>query len=375
MAKVNLTLDQSEPGQTDLQRHTCVDIDECEVLNMNHCTQKCINLKGSYECKCADNYIDSHGDGLICEATWKEDAIVIVAYGSEIRQLRQNISDYVYNNLIEDEIFVSSMDIDPINRHLYWIDQGTQEIKRSFVPKSKSALGHPQTLSSIYDYLSANEYVDITALSFDWLSMNLYYAEGYNGTIKVAKADGRYSRTLIREYADSVHSMVVNPLLGIIYWINTGHHHAIMSASMNGENVRILVDTGLDSPDSITIDYFMDNRVFWSDHKRNLIESVRFDGSDRTRMTHVALRNPFKIDIFENNLYWLARDLGNVNKVDKFGRGAHLQLIEGLDLTGDMKILHPFKIPSNCNFFIFILRTKYLNYGTKVIYKKNHKDF
>ena len=98
-------------------RHTCDDINECDSYSMNKCTQKFINMKGSFKCACDKDYFDPHGDGTICKAgKTGEDAVVLLAYGSEIRQLQQNISQYVYAGLIESEDFILSMEIDPINR-------------------------------------------------------------------------------------------------------------------------------------------------------------------------------------------------------------------------------------------------------------------
>ena len=215
---------------TDIQsirRHSCEDIDECQTY-MSHCAQTCTNTKGSFKCTCTENYYDSHGDGSVCEAAWREDSVVLVAYGSEIRQLRQNYSDYSYNALIEDENFVLSIDIDPLDRYVYWIDEVTQLIKRSFIPVTNAALGHAQALKGLTpppvtralggsvvpmvnrDQMSS----DFTALSIDWLAKNLYVADSLTHSIKVSKVDGRYMKTLVKENADLVYSIVVNPVIG-----------------------------------------------------------------------------------------------------------------------------------------------------------------
>ena len=197
---------------TELRRHTCVDIDECEKYSTHECTQTCENRKGTYACKCAPNYIDTHGDGTICEATWKDDSIVLIAYGAEIRQVRQNLSEYAYNTMIEGASFVLAMDVDPLERHVYWIDAGEspQRIKRAFMPVSKAALGYAQTI------LGGESSMDYTAIAVDWLAKNVYYAEGRTRTIRVCKSDGRYAKTLITRYAVRVNSLVVNPILGYV---------------------------------------------------------------------------------------------------------------------------------------------------------------
>lgn len=42
------------------------------------------------------------------------------------------------------------------------------------------------------------------------------------------------------------------------------------------------------------------------------------------------LHHPLSLDVFENNLYWTNRDLGEVVKQDKFGRGLAVVLVRNL---------------------------------------------
>jgi hypothetical protein len=342
------------PATTDIRRHTCVDIDECELVDLNHCVQSCANTKGSYRCSCGESYTDPHGDGSICEAAYKEDSVVLIAYGTEIRQLRANISEYAYNALIDNENFVTAMDVDPLERVIYWIDAPSAEIKRSFIPVSKNAQGFKQTLGGVSRLLRVETETNglfLTALAVDWLGKNIFFAEALNKTIRVCKLDGRYCKILIDTEVDDVYSMAVNPTIGMIFWINKGRRHRIMSASMNGENVRALVDSNLDSPTGLAVDYFKNNRVYWSDRRRNLVESVNYDGTDRVRMRHTGMHQPFKIDVFENHVYWLSENEGLVGKVDKYGRGARIDMIHGLDLVEDLKVFHSFKVPNSGKLF------------------------
>jgi hypothetical protein len=196
-----------------IHRHTCVDIDECELFD-SHCPQRCTNTKGSYKCSCVEDHVDSHGDGTICDAEWQEAAIVLIAHGTEIRQLRTNYTDYAYTNLIEGDSFILAIDVDPLERHVYWIDETRQQIRRAFIPHSKAALAHPQTLSALApsaELIAAN---DLTALCVDWLAKNLYFANSRNHSIYVARSDGRYAKTLLTRHAHTVYSIACNPIIG-----------------------------------------------------------------------------------------------------------------------------------------------------------------
>jgi len=82
---------------------------------MNNCTQECLNVKGSYKCSCGVGYVNSRGDGSVCEVVG-EDAVVLLAYGGEIRQIRPNGLGFVYSGIIENEQLVLAMDVDPVDR-------------------------------------------------------------------------------------------------------------------------------------------------------------------------------------------------------------------------------------------------------------------
>lgn len=227
MVKLNFT--SSNQTESQLVRHQCEDIDECAQASLNHCAQECVNEKGSYKCSCAENYANPHGDGSVCEASWRQgdESVVLVAYGDEIRQLRPNASDYLYTNLIDGENFVTSMDVDPIDRVVYWIDEPTVQIKRAYIPVSKNSPGLKQVVGSTEKLLQVTSLPELredknylTGLAVDWLGRNLYFAESVNKTIRVSKLDGRYSRILIENkpelevYVDDVTSLVVNPVVG-----------------------------------------------------------------------------------------------------------------------------------------------------------------
>ena len=125
-------------------------------------------------------------------------------------------------------------------------------------------------------------------------------------------------------------------------------------------NLSQILIIHLDSPDGRVIDFFMGKRLYWTDHKTNIIKSIRYDGSDRaTVMQHVGLDRPMRIDIFENHVYWLSKEAGSVNKVDKFGRGIKYTLVERLELADDVKVFHPLKIPANGK---FVAKFKKKNY-------------
>ncbi|XP_008486530.1 low-density lipoprotein receptor-related protein 2-like, partial [Diaphorina citri] len=76
----------------------------------------------------------------------------------------------------------------------------------------------------------------------------------------------------------------------------------------------------------------MDHTLYWVDSKLNTIESVRHDGRNRQTILSGSdkLQHPISLDVFENNIYWLARDTGSLYKQDKFGRGVPVLISKDL---------------------------------------------
>jgi hypothetical protein len=70
---------------------------------------------------------------------------------------------------------------------------------------------------------------------------------------------------------------------------------------MNGEHREELVATRLGRPTGLTIDDYMNDRVFWCDSKENLIESMNADGSDR--VTVIGRGRSSKFDLISHYRY------------------------------------------------------------------------
>jgi len=90
-----------------------------------------------------------------------------------------------------------------------------------------------------------------------------------------------YETSAFRCYVQPV--QFFNRLFSYMYFINTYIYlPTIMYASMDGTNLKTLIGMGLHQPSGLTIDYNMDGRIFWTDTYQGIIESSKFDGTDRT---------------------------------------------------------------------------------------------
>ena len=129
-----------------------------------------------------------------------------------------------------------------------------------------------------------------------------------------------------------------------MYWTDTTPLSPKIEMSwMNGENRTILVSDGLGNPTGITIDFWMNHRIFWCDSKEKKIESMNADGTDRVLVIATQTNHPFSLDVFTNSLYWVSKDTGSVLKQDKFGRGISEVLQTGLLMPHAIKVHSAYK--------------------------------
>ncbi|XP_014788251.1 low-density lipoprotein receptor-related protein 2-like, partial [Octopus bimaculoides] len=113
---------------------------------------------------------------------------------------------------------------------------------------------------------------------------------------------------------------------------------------MTGERRQVLVNKELARPSGIAIDYFMNNRVFWSDSKFNRILSMKPDGTDQVVVIGNAI-NPVSIDLYESEIYWVSQNEGKLMQMDKFGRGINITLRDQLFSPSSVIAFQPYKYP------------------------------
>lgn len=186
-----------------------------------------------------------------------------------------------------------------------------------------------------------------TSLAVDWISSNLYWTEvdeippRSGGRLYVAKADGRYKRSLVTQNLEQPTSVVVDPQFGRIYFADGGGQlPKIESAWMDGSHRKAIVLTRLGKPSALAIDYAMDHALYWADIKLNTIETVQKDGNNRkVIISGDHLKHPVSLDVFESNVYWTTR-ANELIRQDKFGRGVPQTLARDLGSPGGVKVYH-----------------------------------
>ncbi|XP_058520574.1 low-density lipoprotein receptor-related protein 2 [Ochotona princeps] len=323
-----------------LDRNFCLDINECEQFGV--CPQKCQNTKGSYECFCADGFKSmSVRYGERCAADGDPPLLLLP---ENVRIRKYNVSSEKFSDYLEDEERIQAVDYDwdPEGIGLsvvYYtvLAQGSEfgAIKRAYIPNFESGsnnLIHEEDLGLKY-------IMQPDGLAVDWVGRHIYWSDAKNQRIEVARLDGRYRKWLITTQLDQPATIVVNPKLGLMYWTDWGKEPKIESAWMNGEHRSVLVSQDLGWPTGLSIDYWNNDQIYWSDMKEDIIETIKYDGSDR-RIISQGVVKPYSLDIFEDQLYWVAKENGEVWKQDKFGKGEKEKMLVVNPWLTQVRVFH-----------------------------------
>ncbi|XP_013781727.1 low-density lipoprotein receptor-related protein 2-like [Limulus polyphemus] len=316
----------------------CEDIDECSVFG-HSCSQICTNYNGTYSCSCKENF-QAFSGGCVAKGP---PPVLMIANGPEIRMV--DVESKRQTFLIQGESRIHDIDFDPLHSIVYWSDSYDKVIKRSFIPyinDSDPGTGYSQNLE-------VKGIAKPGAIAVDWIAGNLYWMDtglsdyGPQGKIFTSLLDGRYRRSIISTKLQHPTSLSLDPEIGKLFWTDAGSSPKIESAWMDGTNRKVLVNNKLGYPSGITVDYAGGHRIYWCDSKLNTVESIKSDGSDRVIVISGELFHPISLDLFEDHLYWVTRDTGEIYKQDKFGRGIKVKISQRLETPTDIKIYQPFK--------------------------------
>lgn len=114
---------------------------------------------------------------------------------------------------------------------------------------------------------------------------------------------------------------------------------------MAGRGRRTLVKDLVFQPASLTIDYYKDHRLYWAAPKFGRIESILPDGNGRVTVVSDSTK-PFRLDVFENWIYWVPEHSSTVYIQDKLGRQPKSVLVRGGGGGGHVqavRVYHPLK--------------------------------
>nr|CAD7415740.1 unnamed protein product [Timema poppensis] len=137
-----------------------------------------------------------------------------------------------------------------------------------------------------------------------------------------------------------ISAISVDPHSGFVFW-SQGYwdpmsvpSSEVWRVDMSGLNKMELAGTNLKMVSGLALD-LVQRRVFWVDHKLQVVESVGYNGDHRkTRLVHEA-RHAQGLALFEGSLYWLA-ETGEIIKYKLYQISRRTETIETHTSNTDM---------------------------------------
>ena len=177
-------------------------------------------------------------------------------------------------------------------------------------------------------------------LAADWVNKNVYWIDISTSTVFLVNYESGNVVTIINSTLDKPGDIVVDPDSGKIFITDCGSNPRILTARLDGSDLKPLVEKKILWPSALAIDYPA-RRLYWTDLKSRTIESVRLDGQRRHQIATVEpkLGKPYRLEVFEDTVYFTTYRINKILKVNKFGKGNISVVAEEVLTVTDLVIM------------------------------------
>ncbi len=235
---------------------------------------------------------DDNGNLKILQR-WKDKTI----FWNDEKSNKQAIQTAYIGNLAtpasvnQESYVIHGMDIDPLTRKVYWVDQSFKTQVVNFDGSDQITL--PLTLPIYPD-----------GIALDLVNRNIYYAIPFMGYVIKADFDGTHSEIIARD--NHPQDIVVYPKANQLLWPDgtAPDHISIKSSDLNGDNIKTLISFPAGSPTVLDIALdTMRKRIYWC--TSTSIQSANLDGSDITNVySEGSGIRRISLDIFNKEVFW-----------------------------------------------------------------------
>ncbi|XP_067250641.1 very low-density lipoprotein receptor-like [Chanodichthys erythropterus] len=308
----------------------CEDVDHC--LDSDVCDQICVHSNGSLACECQDGYELTAGTGH-CKVTGVV-AHVVVSTQEGVK--RMDLSGSEQRNITYTRVSPGPVTALNANNTLYWTSLENDVIYRMSLDSSDH---RPAVL------LKAS--TGIHGLAVDWIHELLYWVSTSIHALHVASLNGSKQRQLISGLSMPT-AVAVQPLLGYLFWADSGESPRIERASLDGTSRIALITSSIRYPVAISLD-IPRGLLYWADSGLRTVSRVAFDGQQRKTVveSNGYLDQPFGLAIFESRVYWSDQLTKSICSADKHN-GSILQVSQRLGSVSPagLVILQPLLQPA-----------------------------
>lgn len=177
-------------------------------------------------------------------------------------------------------------------------------------------------------------------LSVDWINKNVYWIDTETANVRLVNYVSGNTLTIIQGKLDNPGDIVVDPDSGKLFITDCGSNPKILTSRLDGSDLTFLVEKKVQWPSALAIDYPA-RRLYWTDLKSRTIESVRLDGKSRNVIVTVEpkLGKPYRIEVFEDTVYFTTYRINKILKLNKFGKGNISIVAEEVLAVSDLVIM------------------------------------
>ncbi|XP_044537993.1 low-density lipoprotein receptor-related protein 5 [Gracilinanus agilis] len=143
------------------------------------------------------------------------------------------------------------------------------------------------------------------AIDYDPVERYVYWTDDEVRAIRRAYLDGSGAQTLVNTEINDPDGIAVDWVARNLYWTDTGTNR-IEVTRLNGTSRKILISENLDEPRAIVLNPVM-GYMYWTDWGENpKIECAHLDGQARRVLVNTSLGwpNGLALDLQEGKLYW-----------------------------------------------------------------------
>ena len=196
----------------DEDKHSCTDMNECEEELI--CSQLCRNLQGSYECSCAAGYALTT-DGKSCKLVDGSVEDYRLLLSSRHAVISYDLTGRVQKVLLSNLSNAVALDFHWESRTLFW----------SEVTPADSLIGriHISGLNGTFKQMKSLDVKNPDGIAVDWAGENLYWCDKTEDSIRVAKLDGRFPKTLLQgKPLQEPRAIVLDPAARYLFYSDWG---------------------------------------------------------------------------------------------------------------------------------------------------------
>ncbi|KAM7393106.1 hypothetical protein PAMA_007971 [Pampus argenteus] len=317
---------------------SCVDIDECNSVLHAVCKHTCLNTGGSYMCHCHPGFY-LEPDNKSCKT--KDEPLLLASVQSELLLLGVHSATLRLLSSANRPVF--SLDYHWSQQRVYWLSPDYQSIRWADISNSNNKGTLIKGVKSDF-------------IAVDWVGQNLYWVDGLVGQILAVKLSDATVRSqdytvVLGEDLEQPSSLVLLPHMGLMLWSEIGSTPKIQRSGMDGSKRKVVVSSGLSWPVSLAFD-LLDDRVYWADEKLRCIGSASLDGDNVKILQLTETPSPFSVAVFNDRLFWSDTKRRTIRSADKNNGKDQKVLLKRPGQPFGLKVMHALSQPaisSPCN--------------------------